>query len=408
MKKIISLSQLFKSLLVITVFVAGLLCGLYHQTISYSFQRMFGKPTVSVIMSTYNRDTALPNAIESILNQTFDDFEFIIVNDGSTDNTDAQIRYYADKDPRIVYLKNDENKGLIYSLNRALQVARGKYIARMDDDDKSLPFRLERQVLAMDIYPQMTVLGGGIVGEQSKISRPIGVPKINNPDEMELNSYFSSALAHPTIIIRKEFLDQHNIKYDMNYTYAEDCGLYKDILNKGGRISAIQEPVLYFGYVKNLEKPRQYSYIQGETFKKIQKEKLDAFFDAPYEMLGAFVGDDIRCEILKKMEPANKTKKIINEKVLTSRIDSICKPFKASIIVSVTHPYWKDKFGIDEQRKSFYRFGDDKETGIIESEDDTTVTVSWDNWGKEIYTKETPEKWVYLKDDNGVTKTTIK
>ncbi len=395
---------LFKISVTVAVFVAGILCGINHKKIEYTFRRIFGKPTISVIMSTYNRDSALPNSIESILNQTFTDFEFIIINDGSTDNTDTQIRYYSEKDPRIVYLKNDENKGLIYSLNRGLDAARGKYIVRMDDDDKSLPFRFERQVLAMELYPEMTLLGGHILEKDKKVSPPIGVPEIYDPDEIELNTYFSSALAHPTIIIRKDFLDKHNIRYNMKYTYAEDCGLYKDILNNGGKISSIQEGVLYFGYVKNLKKPSQYSYIQSETFKKIQKEKLDAFFDAPYEMLGAFTNDEIRCKILQQMEPINKTKKIINEEVLSNRIKAICKPFSASKFVSIKHPYWQDKLAFSENNKEFYRENAKTETGKIKEENDKTVTISWDNWGDEIYTKETSTSWIYLKDANGKVK----
>ncbi len=402
--KSISKSSLFTAGIGIAIFSAGLIFGICYNDVAPWFKRTFGNPTVSVVMSTYNRDMALPNAIESILEQTYTDFEFIIINDGSTDNTDAQIRYYAEQDPRIVYLKNEENKGLIYSLNRGLDAARGEYIVRMDDDDKSTPHRLERQVLAMKIYPNITIMGANILGREDKIMPPHGIPKIHNPDEIELNTYFSSGLAHPTIIIRKEFLDKHNIRYDMNYTYAEDCGLYKDVLNKGGLVSAMKEGVLHFGYVQNLEKPRQYSFIQAETFKKIQKEKLEPFFDAPYEMLGAFTDDSIRCKILKKIKPANKTKKIINEKVLQERIDNICSPFDSKDIVTVKHPFWTDKLAFDEKKEKFYRVEARTETGRIEKEDEKTVTISWDNWGEEVYTKETPEKWVYLKDGNGQVK----
>jgi glycosyltransferase involved in cell wall biosynthesis len=103
---------------------------------------------VSVIMSVYNGEQFLRKAIESILNQTFKDFEFIIINDGSTDKTQEIVDSY--KDPRIVVIKNQQNIGLPKSLNKGLEIARGEYIARMDADDISLPDRLEKQVKLLD------------------------------------------------------------------------------------------------------------------------------------------------------------------------------------------------------------------------------------------------------------------
>ncbi|MGN1062757.1 MAG: glycosyltransferase family 2 protein, partial [Alphaproteobacteria bacterium] len=116
-----------KKIIFISVFILICLCaGIY----AVFFRPP--QPTISVVMSTYNRAYALPTSVDSILNQTYGDFEFIIVNDGSTDNTAQVLAAYADKDKRIRVLTNKQNKGLIYSLNRGLDAARGKYIARMD------------------------------------------------------------------------------------------------------------------------------------------------------------------------------------------------------------------------------------------------------------------------------------
>lgn len=405
MKKFISKTKLMKISYVFCLFIAGYICGINQEKILHPVHHLFSKPMVSVLMSTYNRSEALPHAVESILSQTYKDFEFIIIDDGSTDDTYEQLSYYAQKDPRIVLLRNDENRGLIYSLNRGLDVARGKYIVRMDDDDKSLPYRLSRQVWAMELHPEITILGGGILGKDAQTKKPVGIPRIYNPDEIELNTYFSSGLAHPTVIIRRDFLEKHNIRYDYAYTYAEDCGLYKDIMKKGGRISAMREGVLYFGYVSGLKKPKKYSYIQSESFKKVQKEKLKPFFEAPEEMLGAFTGDEVRCEILKKMIPVNQVKNILNQKVLEERKEKICKSFeKPENAIDVKHPYWKDFFALDKERKKFYRVGVPDETGSIIKEDEQTATISWDNWGEEVYTKIKEDKWVYLKDASGQVK----
>ncbi|EAJ7443814.1 glycosyltransferase family 2 protein, partial [Campylobacter jejuni] len=97
-------------------------------------------------MPCYNRQEYIVDAIESILNQTYSNFEFIIIDDCSTDNTYEIVKKYAENDKRIIVLKNEKNQGIVYALNRGFSIAKGKYIARMDDDDISLPNRLEKQV----------------------------------------------------------------------------------------------------------------------------------------------------------------------------------------------------------------------------------------------------------------------
>ena len=114
-------------------------------------------PKVSVVMSVYNGERYLRQAVDSILNQTFTDFEFIIVDDGSTDDTPAFLDSYTD--PRIVRLKNNACIGLTRSLNRGLVVAQGAYIARQDADDISLPARLEQQVKFLDSHPTVGLVG---------------------------------------------------------------------------------------------------------------------------------------------------------------------------------------------------------------------------------------------------------
>ena len=106
-------------------------------------------PAISVIMTAYNTEKYIKEAIESILNQTFKDFEFIIVDDGSTDNTRLIIEEYAKKDRRIKILYNKKNLGIVKSLNKAIAIAKGKYIARMDSDDVSKLNRLEKQFVFM-------------------------------------------------------------------------------------------------------------------------------------------------------------------------------------------------------------------------------------------------------------------
>ena len=112
-------------------------------------------------MPACNVEKYIGEAIESILNQTFTDFEFIILNDGSTDNTAKIIKDYAKKDKRIKFINNKTNKGFVASLNKCFDVAVGKYIAKMDSDDISLPQRLEKQVEYLDNNPDCGMIGCG-------------------------------------------------------------------------------------------------------------------------------------------------------------------------------------------------------------------------------------------------------
>src|SRR3989344_927550 len=133
------------------------------------------KPSVSVLMSTYNGAVYLRQAINSILNQTFTDFEFIIVDDNSTDNSGEILRSY--NDPRIRIIQNNKNIGLTKSLNKGLKEAQGKYIARMDADDVSLLDRLKEQYNFLEAHPTIALVGSwaesmdeyGIVTEIRKV-----------------------------------------------------------------------------------------------------------------------------------------------------------------------------------------------------------------------------------------------
>ena len=113
--------------------------------------------SVTVLMPVYNGAAFLPESIDSILSQTYKDFEFLIINDGSTDDSEKIILSY--DDPRIKYLKNDVNLGVIGTLNRGLEIIKTKYIIRMDADDLALPYRIQVQVDYMDKHPDIVLSG---------------------------------------------------------------------------------------------------------------------------------------------------------------------------------------------------------------------------------------------------------
>lgn len=181
-------------------------------------------PLVSVVMPVYNSEAYLEQAVESILNQTFSDFEFIIVIDpGSTNETAAILDGYTD--PRIIRLHNLEYRGLTHSLNRGIAAARGKYIARMDADDISLPRRLERQVHCMEAYPDIGLLGTWIedIDENGK---PIGVWRApTTPALIRWSLLFGTCLAHPSVIMRRSVIQRVG-SYNPEALHAEDYDLW--------------------------------------------------------------------------------------------------------------------------------------------------------------------------------------
>jgi glycosyltransferase involved in cell wall biosynthesis len=122
-------------------------------------------PEISIVLPAYNCEAFLTEAIESILNQTLKDFELIIINDGSTDKTEDVVKSFSDA--RIIYLKNETNSGLVYTLNKGIDIAKGKYIARMDGDDISLPTRLAKQKAILDENPSQLQLSLSLMKKMS-------------------------------------------------------------------------------------------------------------------------------------------------------------------------------------------------------------------------------------------------
>lgn len=176
-------------------------------------------------MPVYNtRRAELQVAIESILDQTYKDFEFIIINDGSTNDAEEVILDYKDK--RIRYFKNETNLKLITTLNKGLDLCRGKYIARLDSDDYSVPERLERQVKYMEEHPNVGLLGSFFkrVPDNVLVQTPI------HSDIIKLcQRYVNNCIAHSTAMIRKSVLEENNLRYNKNCLHAEDYKLWCDI-----------------------------------------------------------------------------------------------------------------------------------------------------------------------------------
>ena len=206
-------------------------------------------PTVTVLMSVYNGEKYLYEAIESILNQTFKDFEFLIINDGSTDGTAKILQSY--QDHRIKIINNEKNIGLTKSLNKGLRFAKGEYIARMDADDISMPERLEKELEFMEAHRNYAVVGTflNVLDEDSKvvgtIEKPIGDDQIREFLKKD------NCIGHGSAMVRKKSL--LNIGYyNESIEKAQDYDLWLRISERYKMANIPQYLYMWRNYKENI------------------------------------------------------------------------------------------------------------------------------------------------------------
>ena len=182
-------------------------------------------------------------AVQSIIDQTYTNLEILITDDCSTDATYNALREMAKKDNRIALFKNEKNVKLPKTLNAMIERSKGKYIARMDADDISLPERLEKQVAWMETHADYAICGTNAwyITKNCKKVRGTHIPSTN--EEISRAKYFKSPFIHPSVLVRKEIFDSY--KYDEKYHLIEDYELWFRILNKNKGHNLEEKLLLY-------------------------------------------------------------------------------------------------------------------------------------------------------------------
>lgn len=257
-------------------------------------------PKISVIMSVYKEPVEwLCQSIDSILLQTFTDFEFIIVNDNpERDANRALLQEYCDKDRRIKVICNDENIGLTKSLNKGLAMAKGKYIARMDADDISMPRRFEKQYDYMEKHLNVAVLGTAFkfIGKGTLLKQT-GL-KYDN-ESIRAQMLLVNCIAHSSVFIRKEILDSHNLKYDEFYRQSQDYRLW-ELISPFGDFACLHDVLL-----KYRVSPQQITRSQGGGQSNLASSVRLRFQKAWLKKIGLDFSDDMISErpfeIIKKL-----------------------------------------------------------------------------------------------------------
>jgi glycosyltransferase involved in cell wall biosynthesis len=242
---------------------------------------MNNQPLISVLMAVYNGEVHLRESIDSVLGQTYANFEFIIINDGSADSTEKIILSYPDE--RIRYEKNEINSGLIATLNRGLAFTTGKYILRMDADDICFPKRFEKQVQFMEANPEI-----GICGSCADVIDKTKKMRYDADDvSIRVKMLYQCHMLHPSIIVRKELMDKHNLRYNPQYAHAEDYELFYRI-GKLTKLANLQEPLLLYREHEESVSRKNKEIQKANSLKVIKQQFRDIGMDVSESEIDLF------------------------------------------------------------------------------------------------------------------------
>ena len=261
-------------------------------------------PRVSVLMAVYNGDKYLRAAVESILDQTFTDFEFIIIDDCSSDHDKEILRSFADS--RIKIIENQTHAGLTASLNLGLALARGEYVARMDSDDISLPERLARQVEVLDDNPDVGACSTWAFDIDENGCR---TGKRETPTGEQLdNFYWRTSLIHPAAMFR--FGPARSLRYDSTMAYAQDYDLWLRIRSHH-RLSNLSEYLLLYRVheksVSNTRAEKQIETAYGAFCRHLKTDRIS------YAAFLAVMGRSCRLDPLRRALAMFRVARCINK-----------------------------------------------------------------------------------------------
>ncbi len=286
-------------------------------------------PLVSVLMPVYNSAKYLREAIDSILNQTYQNLELIISYDESHDGSLEIIREFEKKDSRII-ISYGQGRGIIKALNDGLNLTKGHYLARMDSDDISLPARLETQIKFMQANPSIGICGSWIkiFGRSDKdyvLTYPV------TDILLKLKLLFSVSFAHPSILMKRELISKHNLKYDEEYETIEDYKFWLD-LSRHTKFGMVPEVLLNYRHLetslsKVAEEDGEKRYLSHKKVFSEVLSRLNINNSEKENKLHFIIGlntriveEDIDLKFLNnylnKIIQANKLNKIFDEKSL--------------------------------------------------------------------------------------------
>ncbi len=283
-------------------------------------------PKITVLMPVYNSEKFLHEAIDSILNQTFGNFEFLIINDASTDKSKKIILAY--KDPRIRYLENKKNLGVAKTLNRGLKLAKGKYVARMDADDISLPDRLKLQYERLMMDKNLVIVSSRFDWINEKGNYNSTYRFASSPEEIFYELQFRNCLGHPTVIFNKEIIVREFGGYDERCE-AEDNDLWLRV-SKKYKIVKLKKALMKLRRSKQ-SKTVLFRKALNESIINIAQNNLQSLIGKPIDADIVSILADLNllsCSSPQKIKEALTILEEINVRILDS-----CPPFLDKSII---------------------------------------------------------------------------
>lgn len=295
------------------------------------------KGLVSIIIGVHNeKEEHLRMAFNSLFNQSYQKIEIIVIDDDSEDNCKSVLSDICYGIKNITIIHNKSNLGLTKSLNIGLQMAKGEFIARMDADDFSTYDRIEKQVLFLQTHQDIDIIGTGVIsfGDRNIFMSPaFGLSK----DDADIMLFFSSTLCHPSVMIRKCFLDCHHLSYDENVKKAQDYDLWERS-SIYGKLAVTKDVLLYYRIhanqitsLKNKEQIKAADIIRKRRLSRLGINPTGREYHC-HELLSSGVDNSVTTfemeEWVKKLLKGNKEMHLVNGNRLQHDLETRLLLFK--------------------------------------------------------------------------------
>lgn len=346
-------------------------------------------PTVSVVLPTYNREKYLKRSIDALLSQTYQDFEIVVVNDASTDNTTKLLNEYQKKSDKIKVINHPENMGVSMARNTGNQYARGTYIAIMDSDDIAMPDFLEKSVDFMQKNPTVTVG----VPMKSRFSDEDESADFHHPKTVFCPDYmfdfaYQNFFGNVGNIFKRDFILKHNITYDTKYSCGEDYDFWMQMIYKGATFAYIEtdSALIAFKVKGGLTQETHRCYAAEHEIQKNFYDKIEYQHDS---------FKSTYCDIL------NYTFKKYPNLFLDRYKQEIAKrcPEPTDRFIKIKHPQWTDYLIFSTNVQTVTRkYTHDKAT-ILSFYPKNKITIKWDKWGEETFVYDEKHD-AYIFDEN--------
>ena len=328
-------------------------------------------------MTTYNRADKLSRVIVSVLNQTYKDFEFIILDDGSTDSTREVLSFWKARDSRIKLLKNNGNKGIPYSRNKLIKTARGKFITTIDSDDMMYRNLLQDVSDYIAENPDVDIIYGNHYLQYENTD--MGFPVDQNLPMLIVNE---NVIQNSGVTYRREFVEKNHISYDETFSVAEDYDFWLQMIIKGAKVGYIPKTLVY--YERRIR--TDFESIQMQYFRVATVKKLYRYLGLPDKETLPFC--DVAIKLHEKKLP------FISENEWKMQMHHLCVDPKEETPLEVQHRFWTGTVAINKDKTRIRRVGVVDESGSVIAYSPDKITVKWDKWSEETFVRKEDNIWV--------------